>query len=132
MRNPSVLLMALLLASPVSAKLFKCQANGKTSYQDKPCLNDKGSELILREDISQDRHEAARQRLAAELEQREDKLRAEREQKYTERLIQAEEVKARASVESALQSERQADALEERNQIEQNKNNRPLYFLNLY
>lgn len=65
----------IMLAAPSSyAELYKCKINGKTAYQEKPCQG-AGTEFELKRDISPEQQQAAKERLEAELAEREEKHR---------------------------------------------------------
>lgn len=119
MKNITLILL-LFIATPVNAKLYKCVVNGKTAYQSSPC-KEEGQEFGLRNDISKEQQEAAVAKLKAELEIEAEKNRQAKIAYDNERLIQAEENKAKASYQSAREASRQADAIYQRNWLEAQK-----------
>lgn len=105
---------------------------GQVSYQDTPCQQG-GSEFKKKKDISDEQQKAAAARLHADLAVSAENKRIAQEYTDKERLIQAEEDNAYANYQTAIQTERQADALEERNYIEQERvDNRDRFYINPY
>ena len=118
--------------SPVYAKMYKCLVAGEVSYQDTECQQG-GSEFKKKKDISVEQQQAAAARLNADLATATENRRLAQEYVDKERLIRAEEDNAYANYQTARQSERQADALEERNYIEQERlDNRNSVYINPY
>jgi hypothetical protein len=119
MKNITLILLVFFV-TPVNAKLYKCAVNGKTAYQSSPC-KEGGHEFGLRNDISTEQQEAASAKLKAELEVEAEKNRQAKIAYDNERLIRAEENKAKASYKSAREAARQADAIYQRNWLEAQK-----------
>ena len=118
--------------SPVYAKMYKCIDEGQVSYQDTECIQE-GSEFKKKKDISVEQQQEAAARLNADLNALAENRRLAKEYEDKERLIQAEEDNAYANYQTARQVERQADALEERNYIEQERlDNRNVYITPYY
>lgn len=46
MKIPTFFLIAVTLSTPLSAQIFKCQVDGKTTFTDKPCAADAESEIM--------------------------------------------------------------------------------------
>jgi len=117
--------------SPVYAKMYKCIVEGQVSYQGAPCQQE-GSEFKKKKDISNEQQKAATARLNADLATSAENRRLAKEYFDKERLIQAEENNAYANYQSAKQAKRQADALEERNDIEERLDNRNRVYISPY
>jgi hypothetical protein len=118
--------------SPVYAKMYKCIDEGQVSYQDTECIYE-GSEFKRQKDISSEQQEAAAARLNSDLAISAENRRLTQEYADKERLIQAEEDNAYANYQTARQTERQADALERRNDLEQERlDNRNRVYINPY
>ena len=118
--------------SPVYAKMYKCIDEGQVSYQDTECIQE-GGEFKKKKDISVEQQQEAAARLNADLNALAENRRLAKEYEDKERLIQAEEDNAYANYQTARQAERQADALEERNYIEQERlDNRNVYITPYY
>jgi hypothetical protein len=117
-----VILIIVLFTSSVHAELFKCEVSGATSYQEKPCKSG-GSEFELKEDISKEQQNAAVSKLEKEISDTKEIKRIAKEEADKERLIQTQEEQVKASYENAIQSERQANALESE-ALDRNRNNR--------
>ncbi len=99
----------------VNAGMYKCVSGDKVSYQSSPCPNEEDeNEFSLKYEISKEQIQAARDKKAAELAAKNEKKRLDKLAYDRERMIRAEEEKAR---EAALQT----DALIERNDIEREK-----------
>jgi hypothetical protein len=82
----------------------------------------------LNQDISSEQHQIALKKLKLELIERAKMERISKENYDKERSLQANEKIANASHLNAIQSSRQADALELRNRIEINKPSRHRHF----
>ena len=118
--------------SPVYAKMYKCIDKGQVSYQDTECIHE-GSEFKKQKDISLEQQQSAAARLNSDLATSAENRRLAQEYADKERLIQAEEDSAYANYQTARQTERQADALERRNDIEQERlDNRNRVYINPY
>ena len=118
--------------SPVYAKMYKCLVGGQVSYQDTECQQG-GGEFKKKKDITVEQQQAAAARLNADLATSAENRRLAQEYADEERLIQAEEDSAYANYQTARQTERQADALERRNDLEQERlDNRSRVYLNPY
>ena len=88
------LLVATLAISPAHAKIFKCETNGKTSFQQTPCKAQENSrEFVLKKDISIERQQQAAQKLEDELAEIADKKKLAKEITDKERVIKANENK---------------------------------------
>ncbi len=124
----AVILFTMIVPS-AEARLYKCVQANKIIYQDKPCASGKEIEFKLASDISVEKQEIARQKLADQLQQRHEQQRIAKAARQKERLVQAKEAQAKASLENAYQRKRKADALEQRNKIERHRRNRSVYFL---
>ena len=48
MRHPVIILVALLLPPSAVAGVYKCEANGKTVYQQTPCVNQSGTDTGIK------------------------------------------------------------------------------------
>jgi len=106
--------------SPVYAKMYKCIDEGQVSYQDTECIHE-GSEFKKKKDISVAQQETAAAKLNSDLAISAESRRVAKENQDKERLIRAKEDNAYATYQRARQVERQADALEERNSLEQER-----------
>ncbi len=118
--------LILLLTLPVMAQagVYKCDGpRGKPVYQARPCEDQgkKGQAIELKPNLSAEKIKAAKAKLKNELRQIATRKEAQRKRDNEERMIRAEENKARATFESAWESKRQADAMEDRNRIEASK-----------
>ncbi len=118
-------LITALAISPAHAKIFKCEIDGKTSFQQTPCqAATSSSEFVLKKDISINRQQQAMQKLEDDLVEITERKKLAQETADKERLIKAEENKARATYqnaqanrEQAYQTARQARAIEKRNNL---------------
>jgi hypothetical protein len=127
-----IVFIILFSISPVHAKMYKCIVEGQVSYQDTECQQG-GGEFKKKKDISGEQQQAAAARLNTDLATSAENRRLAKEYADKERLIQAEEDNAYANYQTARQTERQADALEERNYIEQDRfDNRNRVYINPY
>jgi hypothetical protein len=117
------LLITALFISPVHAKIFKCEINGKISFQQTPCQPEASRrEFTLKKDISIERQQQAAQKLEDELAEIADKKKQAKEIEDKERLIRANEnnawatyQNALANKEQAIQAKKQTEALKEHN-----------------
>lgn len=113
----------ILLCSSASADMYKCDIDGKTSYQDEPCEKRGGTGHKFNKlyEISKEQQKQAKAKLDLEEALIAEQEQLEKEAYDKERLIRAEEDKAIAAQEYAEQARRQTEALEERNDIESRK-----------
>ncbi|BCG64176.1 MAG: hypothetical protein methR_P1944 [Methyloprofundus sp.] len=119
------LLMTTLAISPAHAKIFKCEIDGKTSFQQTPCqAQANSSEFLLKKDISIDRQQQAMRKLNDDLSEIANKKKLAKEIADKERAIRANENNARATYqnaqankEQAIQAAKQTKALRERNSL---------------
>ena len=116
----SIVFFIVFAISPAYAKMYKCLVGGQVSYQDTPCQQG-GSEFKKRRDISDEQQQEAAARLNTDLANSAENKRIAQEYVDKERLIRAEEDNAYANYQTARQTERQADALEKRNDIEEER-----------
>ncbi|MEE9338092.1 MAG: hypothetical protein V3U87_08435 [Methylococcaceae bacterium] len=123
-----LLLSAIIVITPTYADIYKCQHIEKISYQSDPCKNNKGVKFRLNQDISSEQHQIALKKLKLELIERAKTEQISKENYNKERSMQTNEKIANASYLNAIQSSRQADALELRNRIEINKPSRHRHF----
>ena len=118
------LLIFIFFTSNAYAEIYKCIENGHTSYQQTRCKQT-GSEFIPAKDISLKQQEAAVEKLTADLEASAEKKKTQKEAYDKERLLQAEENKARATRKQAEETARQTDAIENSNN---RIDNQPYYY----
>jgi len=124
-------LLLLLLPTYAHAKVYKCEINGKTTYQQKQCADtDSAKEVKLRKGISIDQQIHAVNKLNQRLVQETQRLRLKKQRLDKERMIRAAENQANATYQNALsnrlqaeQQRRQAKALERKNEIERGRLN---------
>jgi hypothetical protein len=116
-------IMTILFCSYTHAGIYKCNINGKISYQQEPCevSGGVGYELKKQKDITSQQQLDAKAKMDAELTEYLEAKQLKKEAYDKERIIRAEEDKAYAAYQSAQQAKRQANALEERNAIEARK-----------
>ncbi len=114
-----------VLCTVANAKMYKCTLDDKVSYQDVPCEETGSSGHIFEKkaDISKKQQRKAKLKLDLEAARAAEQEQLEQEADDQERLIRAEEEKAFAAQQYAEQVRRQAEALEERNDIESRKRN---------
>lgn len=111
------ILLATLVSFTAYAKAYKCTIDGKTIYQQNPCL-DEGTEFEFKADISHEQQAAAKAAHESYLADRAEQAQALQEYIDKERMIRAEELKAIGELKNARQTAREANALEQRNRIE--------------
>ncbi len=110
-----ILAFVLCAVTNVNADMYKCVSGDKISYQSSPCPNEEDeNEFLLKYDLSKEQIQVARDNKAAELAAVNEQKRLDRLAYDRERMIRAEENKAR---EAALQT----DAMMERNNIERER-----------
>jgi len=127
-----IVFFVVFFISPVYAKMYKCLVGEQVSYQDTECEQG-GGEFKKKKDISVEQQQEAAARLNADLTALAENRRLAQEYEDKERLIQAEEDNAYANYQTARQAKRQADALEDRNYIEQERlDNRNVYITPYY
>jgi hypothetical protein len=137
-----ILVFILCTTASANAGMYKCISNSKTSYQSSPCPKEEDeNEFSLKFDLSKEQIQQAIDKKAAELEADNEQKRLDKMAYDKERLIQAEEDKAREAV---LQTEamrerndielykldeaaRQTDAIREQNDIERYKRNNAVH-----
>ncbi len=118
-----LILFFTLSISPAIAKVYKCELNGSTSYQQQPC-EAKGNEFIIKNDISPGQYEEAVNKLEKELAISAEQQRIAEQDAEKEHLIQAQEEHKERQIEAL---ERQADSLERLETIERQKHTTKLY-----
>ncbi len=121
-------LSVFIVNTSVYADIYKCDHNGKISYQSDPCKK-KGIKFRLNQDISIEQHQLALKKLKLDLIERAKMEQITKANYDKERSIRANEKIANTSYLNAIQSSRQADALELHNKIEITKHSRfPRYY----
>jgi len=121
-----ILVLLLCSISNVNAGIYKCGSGGQVSYQSSPCVKEKDeNKFSLKHDLSKEQIQAAIDKKAAKLAAENEEKRLDKIAYDKERMIRAEEHKARANYENAKanllnarETRFQTNAMYERNRIE--------------
>ena len=118
----ALLLITLTASTNVGAKAYKCEANGKTTYQQSPCAND-GTEIQLKDDFNPADYNAAQQRLNNHNQRMAAEQIAKDEYWEKRRIEDIDYYTLRARRSSAIAEHRQANELRRRGDLikEQNR-----------
>jgi len=123
----TLFVLLALSISVAQAQSYRCQNNGKTTFQDTPCQTG-GSKFDYGEDISVEKQKAAQSQLKQEMHSFNKKKQEKHEAWQKERVIRAQEDaadagydNARAGRAQAYQQKRTADAIRNKNSTKASK-----------
>lgn len=104
-----IALIIVLITSPVLAKTYKCDVNGKTTYQAKPCPSGGGEIKLNSTYVHEEDRLAADRRISNYLYVKAEEKRIKAEIRERERLIRVEEDKAYAIEENMRANKEQVE-----------------------